>query len=74
MNALRQVSSPINLWPAYGRQYKDAAAMRAAWEAGKDFSLSPGVGPYTSIRDLGMLQQDASTVWLIQGNMRVRVA
>lgn len=74
MNALRQVSSPVNLWPAYGRRYNTVEAMRSDWEAGKDFSMRPGSGPYTSIRDLGMLQMDGSSVWLVTHDLSVRVA
>lgn len=74
MNGLRQLSSPINLWPAYGRRYSTVEAMRSDWEAGKDFSMSPGAGPYTSVRDLGMLRMDASSVWLVTHDLSLRVA
>lgn len=38
--------------PAYGRDYKSAAAVLRDFEAGKDFSVGSGGGPYISIRDL----------------------
>lgn len=73
MNALRQVSSPMYLVPAYGARYDDVQAMRKAWEDGEDFRMGTG-GPYASIRDLDALKADASTVWLTTHDLCVRVA
>lgn len=43
--------------PAYGRDYKDGAAAKAAWLSGKDFvhetSVIFGGGTYCSSRDFG---------------------
>lgn len=36
--------------PAYGRDYRSAAAAKADWTAGKDFQMA-STGQYTSIRD-----------------------
>ena len=45
----------LTLVPAYGRDYKSAKEVQAAWDAGKDFRIcdisSPYDGAYTSIRD-----------------------
>ena len=44
------------LIPAYGRDYKSAKAVKADWQAGKDFIVSDISHPYdmkpVSIRDL----------------------
>lgn len=40
----------IHALPAYGRDYKSAAQVRADWAAGKDF-LCAISGRYLSIRD-----------------------
>lgn len=40
----------IHALPAYGRDYKSAAAVRADWAAGKDFQCAVS-GRYLSIRD-----------------------
>lgn len=39
------------LSPAYGRDYKTAKAVKADWEAGKDFKCANG--SMCSIRDFG---------------------
>ena len=39
------------LVPAYGRDYKTAAEVKAAWEGGKDFKIANAVGKYA--RDNG---------------------
>lgn len=41
----------IHALPAYGRDYKSAAAVRADWAAGKDFQCAVS-GRYLSIRDV----------------------
>jgi hypothetical protein len=40
----------MTVTPAYGRDYKSAAAARADWNAGKDFRIALS-GQYCSIRD-----------------------
>ena len=50
------------LVPAYGRVYNSVEAMMADWNAGKDFRIWGG--PYCSIRDLGALRLEASSVTL----------
>jgi hypothetical protein len=45
----------LTLIPAYGRDYKSAAACLADWNAGKDFQIasinSPDMGRYISKRE-----------------------
>lgn len=60
-SALRQVSSPILLIPAYGRSYPTAEAMREAWESGKDFKVY-GWSGYCSVRDLDALRHESSSI------------
>lgn len=36
----------MTLLPAYGRTYKNAAAIQADWDAGKDFIISDMSSPY----------------------------
>ena len=40
----------MTLVPAYGRDYKSAAAVKADWQAGKDFRIAT-TGQYCSVRD-----------------------
>jgi hypothetical protein len=40
----------IHALPAYGRDYKSAAAVKADWAAGKDFQCAM-TGRYLSVRD-----------------------
>ena len=40
----------VTVIPAYGRDYKSAAAALADWQAGKDFRIAL-TGQYCSIRD-----------------------
>jgi len=40
----------IHALPAYGRDYKSAAAVKADWAAGKDFQCAT-TGRYLSVRD-----------------------
>jgi hypothetical protein len=42
-------STTLCLIPAYGRKYTSREAMRADWDAGKDFKIDGG--PYCSVRD-----------------------
>lgn len=56
----------IALYPAYGRRYPDPADMLKDWEAGKDFSVYPDMGPYTSIRDIDSLRDRFTTVYLVE--------
>ena len=60
MNVLNEVSSPVVLVPAYGRQYIDKYEAVADWKSGKDFKIVNG--PYCSVRDIEKLQ--ASSVWI----------
>jgi hypothetical protein len=55
-NAIKQVSSVVCLEAAYGRSYATAEVAIRAWKEGKDFKIVDG--PYTSIRDLGILMWD----------------
>lgn len=63
-SALRQVTSPMFLIPAYGARYDSPEHMRRAWDAGKDFKLYE-TGCYCSKRDLAMLQENSSSITLI---------
>jgi hypothetical protein len=40
----------IHALPAYGRDYKSVAAVKADWQAGKDFRCAVS-GRYFSVRD-----------------------
>ncbi len=42
--------SDIHAVPAYGRDYKSASAVKADWQAGKDFRCAV-TGRYLSARD-----------------------
>ena len=75
MNALRYVSSPITIVPAYGRTYATTGKLLEAWEAGKDFMVYGG--QYCSIRDLPRLRDEASSVILragVRSDVWVKVA
>jgi hypothetical protein len=53
--------SHLILVPAYGRDYKTAAEVRAAWEACKDFriaSIGPSMGRYINLNDWQLLVPD----------------
>lgn len=58
----------IHLTPAYGRDYKSAAAAVADWKKGKDFVLNSPInfgGMYCSIKDLLELRkQGVGEVWI----------
>jgi hypothetical protein len=62
-NALRQVSSPLTLYPYLSKDGASDETLLAAWVAGKDFRFA---GTYTrcSIRDLVALQADCSSLWI----------
>lgn len=52
----------ITLTPAYGRDYKSAAAAVEAWELGKDFIIAtPGYPPYVNIGNKKYLIADGFT-------------
>ena len=63
--ALQQVSSPLILIPAYGKNCPSVEALRKAWESGADFKPYGRQGQYCSIRDLTNLARDASSVALV---------
>lgn len=69
--ALRQVTSPMWLIPAYGRQYKTREQALAAWQAGKDFQIQGG--PYCSIRDVDMMRQEYSNIYILYNNGSIAV-
>lgn len=63
--ALQQISSPLLLIPAYGKNCPSVEALRKAWESGADFKPYGMQGQYCSIRDLANLARDASSVTLV---------
>ena len=69
MNASNQVSSPLVIMPAYGRQYKTSKEAVEAWKSGKDFKIING--PYCSIRDITKLC--CSSIWIDLVTTLVRV-
>ena len=50
----------ITLTPAYGRDYRSAAAVMLDWNAEKDFVLQPA-GSYCSIRNTALLKASGVT-------------
>lgn len=62
MTARQMIGSPLILFPAYGKTYATEEAMRIDWVSGVDFKIKGG--PYTSIRDLDKLSEDASSIWI----------
>jgi len=60
MTVYGQISAPMFLIPAYGRQYKTKQQALDAWKDGKDFKIVDG--PYTSIRDINELHGMADRV------------
>ena len=44
------IMGDVHAVPAYGRDYKSAAAVKADWHAGKDF-VDSAINQYFSIRD-----------------------
>lgn len=71
MEALRQVTSQMVLAGAYGRVYKTKKDALRDWEAGKDFRIVGG--PYCSIRDVDLMTEQSSGVYIAtqQGHARV---
>lgn len=70
MNGLDQVSSPVVIMPAYGRQYATRHEAIQDWRSGKDFRIVPN-GPYCSVRD--RKQMCASSIWIDLVTTMVRV-
>ena len=54
--------------PAYGRDYRSIAAVKADWESGKDFQ-DARTGQYFSIRDAGLLGE----VWVRYARLTKKV-
>ena len=50
----------LDIIPAYGRDYKSIAEVKADWESGKDFQIIPS-GGYVSIRESNLLLNDNIT-------------
>ena len=50
----------LDILPAYGRDYKSIAEVKAAWESGKDFQIIPS-GGYVGIRESNLLLNDGIT-------------
>jgi hypothetical protein len=62
MDAIAQVSGPVELLPAYGRVYLTPEDAVKDWMAGRDFKIING--PYCSVRDSTNLRFDYSSVWI----------
>jgi hypothetical protein len=71
MKAIRQVTSPMFLLPAYGRKYKDQQQVVKAWQEGKDFQIYNG--PYCSIRDISAMRDMASNIFIQYENGTVEI-
>jgi hypothetical protein len=72
MEAIAQVSGPLELIPAYGRVYLTKEDAVKDWMAGRDFKVING--PYCSVRDATNLRLDCSSVWILwEPHCRVRV-
>ena len=69
--ALRQVTSPMWLIPAYGRQYKTREQALKDWQAGKDFQIEGG--PYCSIRDVDLMRREYSNIYILYNNGSIAV-
>jgi hypothetical protein len=69
MTALDQVSSPLVIMPAYGRNYKSQDEAVQSWKAGVDFKVVNG--PYCSIRDVAKMS--CSSVWIDLVTSLIRV-
>lgn len=50
----------LDIQPAYGRDYKNIAEVKADWNSGKDFQLIHS-GAYVSIRESNLLLNDNIT-------------
>lgn len=59
MTALDQVSSPLILIPAYGRQYQTKELALKDWYTSKDFKVVNG--SYCSVRDLPYMREHMSS-------------
>jgi hypothetical protein len=69
---IQQIPSVVNLIAAYGRSYATAEAAISAWKSGKDFKIMGG--PYTSIRDIGILKWDfPNGIYILYDNGKVKV-
>jgi hypothetical protein len=62
MEAIAQVSGPLELIPAYGRVYLTKEDAVNEWMAGRDFKVING--PYCSVRDSNSLRFGYSSVWI----------
>jgi len=71
MKAIRQVTSPMFLLPAYGRRYTTREQAVEAWQEGKDFQIYNG--PYCSIRDVDEMRNMASHIFIQYKNGTVEV-
>ena len=69
MNALDQISKPLVVMPAYGRQYNSRDEVVRAWKSGSDFKVVGG--PYCSVRDVAKL--GCSSVWIDLVTSMIRV-
>jgi hypothetical protein len=63
MEAIAQVSGPLELIPAYGRVYLTKEDAVNEWMAGRDFKVING--PYCSVRDATNLRLGYSSVWIL---------
>jgi hypothetical protein len=63
MNPLYQVSSPLQILPAYGSRYLNSDDMMMAWNSGKDFKIWNG--PYCSVRDLPALRKESDRIYIM---------
>lgn len=72
--AIRQVSSPIVLWPAYGKRYATVDDLLKGWKDGKDFFMAP-YGPLCSVQDLAyiMEEEQPSSIHLQDPHHKVQV-
>lgn len=44
------MSTRITVTPAYGRDYKSAKAVKADWDAGKDFTVADFFSPWDGMK------------------------
>ena len=71
MKAIRQVTSPMFLLPAYGRRYNSREQAVKDWQGGKDFQIYGG--PYCSVRDVEKMRDMASHIFIQYENGTVEV-
>ena len=63
----------LDIQPAYGRDYKSIAEVKAAWESSKDFQIIHS-GAYVSIRESNLLLADGITELNVRyGNLRKKL-